>query len=105
MATVGIDLLTALSDDRYAGAGRYLPLLAVALLGLAGLILGHFFSRILRPVRDTVLYGFVNHAKGGLVLCCAVTLCASLLSSGFTLGPYGDLLLAASISFYFGSRS
>ncbi len=72
---------------------------------LAGLIVGHFFGRLLKPMRESAVYVFVNHAKGALVLTCAAALCVSLLASSCSFGPFANLLLTAAVSFYFGSRS
>jgi len=70
---------------------------------LGGLILGHFFSRIIVPVKRRSLRLWVNHGKGLLVLIAAIWLSVSLF--GETHNQYIELSLAALISFYFGSRS
>jgi hypothetical protein len=70
---------------------------------LAGLIIGHFFSRALQRTSG----GFqanVGHLKAVAVIACTVVLVALLVGGGAA-GHMGPLLLVAGVSFYFGSRS
>jgi hypothetical protein len=72
---------------------------------LAGLIVGHFFSRALRRASGAVRAN-VGHLKALGVIGCTLVLVALLLTGEAQGGnPMVPLGLAAGVSFYFGSRS
>lgn len=81
------------------------PVYAEFFIVLTGMIVGHLFGRALSVIKETPVFILVNHAKGAIVLCCTLALCASLITASRSVSVFGCLFLAATISFYFGSRS
>ena len=80
---------------------RYVEFFAV----LSGLIGGYLLAKFTRGIQHTGAFVFFNHMKGAAVLVAAAGLAFLLLSGDG--GPENSLslLMAAVISFYFGSRS
>jgi len=73
---------------------------------LFGLIVGHLIGRLFGRRRSSSLSILFNHAKGALVLAAAGLLCVLLLTGQYTALPGKVVaILAATISFYYGSRS
>ncbi len=72
---------------------------------LFGLILGYVFAKVFSSYEGGSLYVVVNHLKGAVVLTAAAYLTYLLLTGKHGDLQYLSLLLAACISFYFGSRS
>lgn len=80
---------------------RYLEFFVV----LLGLILGYAFARVFSSYEGSPLYILINHLKGALVLAAGAYLAYLLVTGGHSELQYVSLLLAAMVSFYFGSRS
>ncbi len=71
---------------------------------LAGLVAGHIFGRLVRPLKDS-LENIINHAKGIAVLAASACLFIVLMRTPAADNSYTGLCLACVVSFYFGSRS
>lgn len=74
----------------------------VAILG--GLIVGYYFGRLIAPMRESAAGIALNHAKGLVVIVSALVL-SVLTLTGAQAPEHLELILAAVVSFYFGSRS
>jgi hypothetical protein len=72
---------------------------------LAGLIGGFIFAKFSSGWKEAPGYILFNHLKGAVVLLAAGTLAVLLLTDLHEAHRYTGLLLAAVVSFYFGSRS
>ena len=72
---------------------------------LSGLILGYFTARMMSGRRGPGLYTTLNHLKGAIVLAAALSLFLLLVTGLHTEFGYLSLVLAAVVTFYFGSRS
>ena len=68
---------------------------------LAGLIVGHYFSKAFRGIRS----GGVGHVKALFVLAVAAGVTVIFLTGRYEAMPNTTMLLCAGVSFYFGSRS
>jgi len=83
------------------GEMKYLEFFVI----LAGLVVGFVLAKITRRLERTNAYLAFNHLKGAVVLASCVALCAILLRGFGETQAYTGLILAAVVSFYFGSRS
>ena len=72
---------------------------------LLGLIAGFVYAKIFARARETPGYLLVNHVKGFVVIASALLLTTFILSGVYLNQVHLSILLAAIISFYFGSRS
>ena len=86
--------------------GRFneLPYLEFFII-LFGLILGYILAKAFSSYEGSLLYTLANHLKGTVVLAAAFYLTYLFLSGTHGEAKYLSLVLAAVISFYFGSRS
>jgi len=86
--------------------GRFdeLPYLEFFII-LFGLFLGYILGKAFSSYEGSPLYIFANHLKGTAVLAAAFYLTYLFLSGTHAEAKYLSLVLAAVISFYFGSRS
>ncbi len=70
-----------------------------------GLVVGYLFAKLSGRLKTTAFFVLLNHAKGLLVIVAALTLTVLLLTDLQAGRAYLNLGLAATVSFYFGSRS
>ena len=86
--------------------GRFdeLPYLEFFII-LFGLILGYIVAKAFSSYEGGPLHSLVNHLKGAVVLAAAFYLMYLFLSGAHGDANYLPLVLAAIISFYFGSRA
>ena len=72
---------------------------------LLGLIAGFVYAKIFSKARETPAYLLVNHVKGFVVIVSGLLLTTLILGGAYVDQVHLSILLAAVISFYFGSRS